>query len=167
MLAYQVDQCATWTTFVKACNDQGLVQVWGFPRKLKDEDDPVVLAHVLPSGRTLITTDRAIHHDNLAHIPRKHAGILIVALASPTRTMTMAGARRVLANFKTAVPHWHRISLRNSIVELTDRSVQVWTVREFGLQQLAFLPFDAPDWQNQLRRVLDDNARNNPALTDE
>ena len=166
MLAYQVDQCARWKTFVKTCNDQGLVRVWGFPRKLEDEDDPVVLEHVLPSGRTLITTDRAIHLDNLAHIPQKHSGILILALASPTKTMTMVGAQRLLATFKAAVPHWHQMRLRNSIVELTDSSVEVWTVGDLGLRQVVFLTFDAPNWRTELGRVLDENARSDPGLVD-
>jgi hypothetical protein len=154
MITYQVDQCARWKTFVESCRKQALVDVWHFPSKLENEEDPRILEYVLPSGRTLLTTDRTIHYDNPEHIPDRHSGILIVASASPMRTMTMRHAMRTLARLKSDFPEWHSASLRNSIVEITEAGAQVWKVDQGSLAPVAFMSFDQPGWQANLAQLL-------------
>jgi hypothetical protein len=154
MITYQVDQCANSREFAEACNRQGLVELWRFPHRLQGQKDPDVLAEVLPSGRTLLTTDREIHTNHLAYIPEMHSGILIVANAPCARSITKRDLMRILSAFKSQFHDWHRLSLRNLIVEITESSVEIWKVVRGTLQRLDFIPFSQPEWQARLLALI-------------
>ncbi len=154
MSTFQVDQCLNSREFVEACNRQGLVEVWRFPRRLQDKKDPEVLAEILPSGRTLLTADREIHWNHAAHIPQGHSGIIIIAGASPWHSITKRDVMRILAMLKDRLASWHEISLRDLIVEVTDSSVEAWRVVHGAVMRVAFVQFAQPDWQAVLLAVL-------------
>ena len=158
MITYQVDQNTNSKRLVESCKKQGLVDVRRFPQRLSDKDDPDVLAEAFSSDRTLLTMDREIHFGNAVHFPTQHSGILIVANASSPRTITIADMVRTLAQLKSSFPDWHQSSLRNSVVELTERSVEVWRVDNGAVLKTAFISFEQPDWQHELAKVLQCNA---------
>jgi hypothetical protein len=158
MITYQVDQCADSRKFVEACTQQGLVKVWRFPHRLKGKDDPDVLAEVLPSRCTLLTTDREIHVRHAAHIPEIHSGILIIADTSSPHTLTTRDVMRILSAFKDRFAEWHTVSLHNVVVELTARSVEVWKVVHGAPRRVAFVCLDQPNWQAALSTALTSSA---------
>ena len=68
------------------------------PSAASGQKDPDVLADILPSGRTLLTTDREIHWNHAAHIPEGHSGIVIIAGASPWHSITKRDVMRIPRN---------------------------------------------------------------------
>ncbi len=160
MITYQVDESTNSKRFVDTCKEQGLVDVWRWPRRLKGAPDPVGLRHVLQSGRTLLTTDREIHFENLVHVPNTHSGILVIAKTSSRTTIRIADVMRILSNFKSRFPVWHKVSLRNSIVEICESCVQVWRV-ETGELRSVVVGLDEAGWQEKLFTILEQNAQRN------
>lgn len=120
MIGYQMDECLNSKRLVQACLEEGLVNVRRCPRRLKQHDDPEVLRNVLPSEWSLVTTDRAIHVEHGRFFPSEHSGILIVATSDSSRTLTIKNVVSILQRFKAAFPDWHEVSLRNSVVEITE-----------------------------------------------
>ena len=159
MTAYQVDECTDSKRFVESCTRQGLVDLWRFPKKLKQKKDACVLDVVLSSGRTLVTTDRAIHFDNVAHVPDIHPGILIIASASPSKHITVKYIIHTLSRFKEGFPRWYETSLQNSIVVITEDSAEVWIIVQGNLKRVDFIQFSQEDWQVRLANLLAQNAR--------
>ncbi len=160
MITYQLDENTNSRKLAESCKEQGFVDVWRLPPELKGAKDPDVLEYVLPSGRTLLTNDRQIHLDHLAHIPSTHSGILIVAKVSSPTTIRGVDVASILSKFKKQFPDWHRLALRNSIVEICEHSAQVWTVVEGQLNR-ELVRFDDADWQTQLTAILARNAKRN------
>jgi hypothetical protein len=158
MIIYQVDECFDSRKFIDACNQQGLVSVWRCPSDLKTKKDPDVLAEILPSGRTFLTTDRQIHFDHSSSIPDFHSGILIVANTSSPRTITIKEVMRRLSYLKSVFPDWYKVSLRNSIVEIAEKSAIVWRVVSGQVILLKFLDFGQKGWQGILTELLNKNA---------
>lgn len=158
MITYQLDENTNSKKLVESCRKQGLVDVLRWPKRLRGTKDPVGLRDVLHAGRTLLTTDRQIHFEHFLHIPNRHAGILIVAKISMPTTIRVADVMRILSDFKSGFPGWHRASLRNSIVEICESYVEVWKVVHGNLTRDTFLPFDQTGWQEELSSLLDCNA---------
>jgi hypothetical protein len=158
-MRFQLDENASARTLAEYCEKQGLVEVWRWPKKLKGAEDPAALAYTLPSGRALLTTDRQIHVQHSVHIPDGHPGILIVASTSSAETMRTSLLMRILAKFKGMFPTWHKTCLTNSIVEITETSVEVWKVVGGALARDTFLHFEETAWQDRLSTVLESNAR--------
>ena len=111
-----------------ACAEEGLVNVRRYPRRLKQCDDTVVLQDVLPSEWTLVTTDREIHFEHAEFIPDEHSGILIIATCLSPKTLGIKDVLTILRNFKAGFPDWHSVSPRNSVIEITEQSAEIWRV---------------------------------------
>ena len=158
MISYQVDECLNSKKLVRACAEEGLVNVRRYPERLKQCDDPVVLQDVLPSDWTLITTDREIHLAHGAFIPNEHSGILIVATCQSSRTLGIKDVFRILRNFKATFPDWPAVSLRNSIVEITEQQAEVWQVVNGNAKRIGFFEFSTAGWQDDIRSLLHENA---------
>jgi hypothetical protein len=158
MITYQADECFDSKKFIKACNQQGLVSVWRCPSDLKAKKDPEVLAEILPSGRTFLTTDRKIHFEHASSIPDYHSGILIIANTISPKTITIKEVMRRLSYLKSIIPDWHSISLRNSIVEIAENNVIVWRVVSGHVVQMKFLDYEQNDWHQILIELLKRNA---------
>jgi len=117
-----------------------------------------VLEAVLSLGHTLVTTDRDIHTDHAEHFPASHAGVVIVATNSESRTLTTRRMMQILAEFKRSFPDWHRTSLQNSVIEITENGIQVWRVTADRMERLVHLEFRTADWCVSLVRELQRNA---------
>jgi hypothetical protein len=172
MSIFQVDQCADSRDFVDSCASEGLAEIRRFPKRLRGSQDPDVLNAVLPRGHTLVTTDRHIHTEYPEHFPATHAGVVIVAISSETGTLTTRRMMRILAAFKRIFPDWHRVSLQNSVIEVTEDGVQVWRVAGGRMERSVYLEFRVADWSMSLVRALQQNAQvsvigDNPSETSE
>ena len=154
MIAYQVDECLNSKKLVASCAAEGLAKVRRFPFRLKQSEDPVVLQEVLPTGWTLVTTDREIHLLHSAYIPNRHSGILIIASCESSRTICIRDVMGILRKFKTAFPEWHVASLHNSVVELTEQQAEVWQVVNGVAKRAGLFEFKNPNWQDGLRDLL-------------
>lgn len=166
MNLFQVDQCMDSKRFVESCASAGVADVRRFPRRRAGQKDPEILRAVLSTGRTLITTDRGIHIEHAAHFPEIHPGVVIVAVISPGKTLTTRQVARILSHFKQAFPEWHRVTLRNSVVEVTEVGVEVWKVGRGMVDRSGYLDFQQTDWQSKLIRLLDENAGAETAESD-
>jgi hypothetical protein len=83
---------------------------------------------------------------------------LIVANVAQLATLTTRFVMRLLSDFKRRFPAWHETSLGNSVVELSDIAVEVWTVHAGRAERVAYISFDEQDWQLRLRAVLERNS---------
>jgi len=158
MITYQLDECTNSKKLAESCSRQGLVEVRRWPGRRKGQKNPEWLPDMLASGGTLLTTDREIHFQHVAHIPSTHSGILIVAKTQSATTIRREDVMRILAQFKSAFPEWHCLSLRNSIVEICETHIQLWWV-ESGKRVTAVVRHSDPGWQTDLLGLLQRNAR--------
>jgi hypothetical protein len=159
MMTFQLDECLSAKKLISACHAQGQVTVRAMPRRMKGSADPQILDTVMAGSNPLLTVDAAIAEDHVAHIPDFHPGIVMVVNApSVPQTMTVSIARRILAAFKQSFSDWHMISLRNSVVQVSQEGVEVSQVIGGALQRSAYLPFSASDWKSQLQALLGANA---------
>jgi hypothetical protein len=160
MITFQFDQCFNDKKVIKTCADEGLAGALRFPREWWDKPDPDLLADVMMSPNPLVTLDRALPREHAAHVPARHPGIVIVnySRAIP-RTITTKEAGKILNHFKQRVTNWHHRAVRNSIVEITEMSAEVWHVEDGELVRDGYLEFhDASDWAAQLIQLLTQNA---------
>jgi hypothetical protein len=158
MISYQVDECLNSKKLVLACAEEGLVNVRRCPRRLKQRDDPEVLRDVLPSEWSLVTTDRVIHLEHSRFFPREHSGVLIVATSESSRTLSIKNVLAILRKFKAAFSDWHEVSLRNSVVEITEQQAEVWRVSNGNAERIGFFEFNTGGWQDSLRSLLQQNS---------
>ena len=158
MINYQVDECLNSKKLVRACAEEGLVNVRRYPVRLKQCDDSVVLQDVLPSEWTLVTTDREIHFEHSDSIPNEHSGILIVATCQSPRTLGIKDVLSILRKFKAAFPDWYAVSPRNSVIEITEQHAEVWRVVNGSVDRIGFFAFNTNDWQIGMRSLLQDNV---------
>ena len=164
MTSYQVDECLNSKKLVRACAEEGLVNVRRCPERLKQCDDPVVLQDVLPSEWSLVTTDREIHFEHGEFIPAEHSGIVIVATCQSPRTLGIKDVISILRKFKAAFPDWHAVSPRNSVMEITEQSAEVWRVVDGIAQRIGLFEFNALGWQDSMRSLLAQNASRNQQI---
>ncbi len=161
MTTFQLDECLNDRTFADRCNAEavGETQTFRYPRRLKGEDDPAVLADLLPRGNPLVTTDRAMPEQHGEHIRIPHPGIVIVCHSpDEPRTITASRAAAILARVKSSVPDWHRLPLANSIVFLTEVDVEVCCVQSGSLVHGRHLSYTDPNWPADLTADLAMNA---------
>ena len=166
MISYQVDECLDSKELVRACAKEGLVNVRRYPKRLKEYEDPDVLQSVLPSEWTLLTTDREIHFEHSEFIPDEHSGILIIATCQSPKTLRIKDVFSILGNFKAAFPDWHAVSPRNSVIEITEQSAEVWRVASGAAERIGFFEFSAMGWQDGMRRLLEQNASRHRQIED-
>jgi hypothetical protein len=167
MIGYQVDECLDSKRLVKWCAAEGLVTLRRFPRKLKEQEDPQVLDTILPSGSSLVTTDREIHWRHSTHIPDKHPGILIVASSDSSCTIRIRDVERILRQFKSSFPGWHSTSLQNSILEITEQQAEVCKVTGGIAARIGWVEFAKEGWQDELRGMLSQSAKGQQAIVND
>jgi len=159
-MIFQLDQCANSKMLIESCTgEEQKVEVRRLPNRLVGSKDPDLLREVLPTGQTLVTTDRTIHTEHWQHFPSTHAGVVIVATNSTVRTLTTRRVMSILAAFKRNFPSWHKVSLGNSVVEITEGGVEVWRAAEGRLDRVRYLDFQTADWRTALAQILERNAQ--------
>ncbi|MEM8641502.1 MAG: hypothetical protein AAGG51_22205 [Cyanobacteria bacterium P01_G01_bin.54] len=155
MNIFQLDECINGKKLEKGCSEEGLCKVYRYPRNLKGEKDPQMLNELLPKGNPLVTIDYALLEDHLNAIPAKHPGIIIINNEIP-KTITLKIVRSILARFKSSFPEWYNLSLNNSIVLLTQESIEISHIESCGeLKSDGEFSYNVPDFANTILNALE------------
>ena len=163
MNTFQFDKCLNSRRVVKACNDEGLVCARRLDWHLNDAEDPELLAAYMSGQNPLITTDRALPGEHSECIPDRNPGIIVVAFSrsidksrETLKTMTADAAAKILHKFKQAFPDWHKVSVCDCIIEITDKDIEVLCVENGVLRSELCLDYaKISDWAVQLLSHLD------------
>jgi hypothetical protein len=165
MIIFQFDQCFNDKKLARDCTAEELATAWCFPRRLMDEEDPVVLGDLLAKPNPLVTLDLRMARDHSTSIPQPHPGIVAISNGRGNpRTMTTSAARKVLVQFKKRFPDWHRTTFDNSIVEISAAGVEIWHVDKGRLVHDEYIPFDDGDWITRFKQRIRLNAERVPPL---
>jgi hypothetical protein len=166
MPTFQLDECLNDPEFAQECEDDSNaknipgVAVRLFPRRLRGEDDDVVLRESLQLDGAILTKDRRIARDWIAAIPNQHPGIIIIANApGNAATITVSIVKKILSNFKKAFPQWHALSFRNSVLEITQIGIEIWRASDNILLPSGYIQFDSNERETILIGKLASNAK--------
>lgn len=158
MSAFVFDDCIFSKKLKAECDRQGLVNTQRLQDDLRAEGDQRILPTVVGQGSVLVTEDRKIAEENAECLSRGHPGLVVVASEDSTRTLTDELVRAILRKLKTVFPNWHCITIRNSIVEITQRTVLVWHAAGSKLDYDHHVALDDPRMPEALLGVLSRNA---------
>lgn len=160
MTAFQFDKCFDDKKVIKKCNDEGHATALRLPRNLRDAEDPELLKVFMPGRHAMVTTDRALPTQHTAHIPDTNPGIVVVCYSRDVlKTITTGAAAKILDQLKSSLSTWHQTSVANSIVEITEQSVEVFHVEAGKLIQDTYLDFKKEsDWPVQFLNTLQKNV---------
>jgi hypothetical protein len=159
MMTFQFDQCLNDKKLARDCTAQGLATAWCFPRRLMNEEDPVVLSDLLAKPNPLVTLDLRMARDHSASIPEANPGMVVIGNGRENpRTMTSSAARKILARFKNQFPDWHRTTFNNSIVEISPAGVEIWHVDKGQLVHDGYISVDDSDWITRFKQLIQLNA---------
>ena len=161
MNTFQFDQCFNDKKVIKACTDEGLANALRLPRDLHDKSDPELLGTLMKSANPLVTLDRALPAEHAASIPSANPGIVVVNYSRDVpRTITTREAARILRQFKDRLSNWNELSLQNSILEITEKSVEIWHIEASIRVHDGYLEFDNDNkWIDSFLLLLKQNAR--------
>lgn len=155
MKSFQLDQCSDHPSFVAHCNSKGECEVRRLPPHLRDEDDEVILAALLPGGAPIVTLDFGIVYDNRAHIFTPNGGIIIVK-ARPNTSVLM---EKMIAKFKRVFPKWAEIDWSGTYVEIEHTDVYVCPLIDGDITGGQSFSFELPDFAIQLENFIMGYAR--------
>jgi hypothetical protein len=167
MTTFQFDECSDDLEVIEACNAEHLAEARRLDPDLVEKKDPEILRVLMQRSTPLVTIDRALPAKHCDCIPDQNPGIIVVAYSryidrsrETLRTMTTRAAGRILRQFKQRVPEWHKLEVRNSIVEITNKAVEVSHVEQGRLKFDAYLDYEGdPDLQPSLIRALQQNLQ--------
>ncbi|MGH7140563.1 MAG: hypothetical protein ACREHD_32920 [Pirellulales bacterium] len=159
MNSVQLDENSTSKKLFALCKDEGKVSVKTFPRAMRNKSvqDPDVVDRFLKSNESLVTTDHRMPIKQAAKIPNFHAGIIIVRNNGP-HTQREKDILEVLRTFKDRMPKWEDLNWSNSIVELYQDRVEIYSIRDSAPSAPTVINFDDADFVASLQRVLAENA---------
>ena len=161
MIPFQLDECASSRKLLSSCKKQKLCVPFAYPRRFKGKaiKDPQVLARVMANGRALVTTDLAIVDRHCECIPINNPGLIMLGPSpgSP-HTTTEKLMMKMLSNFKTYFPDWHDVSWRNSIVRITESTVELGHVATSGYVYDYHSDLDKPGWVEEMKVFLENNV---------
>ena len=160
MTAFQFDQCFNDKKVIKACTAEGLAIAYRLPRESWGKSDPDLLAGLMASPHPVVTLDRALPTEHTSHIPASNPGIVVVGYSRDVpRTITTREGGKILRSFKDRVPTWHQLPLRNSIVEITEKSVEIWHIEATELVADGYFEFaEDREWVAQFVLLLAQNT---------
>ena len=159
MITVQFDECSSSADIVKACKKQGLAKAKRFPNKHKSLKDPEVLSIYMSKSSVFFTFDSKLIEEHRDHIPLEHPGIVIIGHSiSFLRTLTVSSAKYILGRFKKSFPEWHLVQWNNSIVKITDSTVDAMFISSQGSVRSLSRSFDVNGWQEELKTCLSTNA---------
>lgn len=161
MTTFQFDQCFDDKKVIKNCNEEGLATAHRLPKELRGTEDPELLAVLMQRTAPLVTLDRALPAEHTKHIPEANPGIIVVNYSRDVlRTITTTAASKILAQFKEKVPSWHQLTLQNSIIEITEQSVEIWHIEGGELMEDVYIDIEKDqDWIDIFLQILETNAR--------
>ena len=159
MTVFQFDECSTSKSYLKSCKKSGLAAVRRYPTKHKGLPDPAMLEIYMAQEGVLVTYDHEIWVENEKHIPLTNPGIIIVSHSPAiSYTLTQRSAANILDNFKGQFGEWHSVPWSNSLVTITDASVEVMRKSALGFETQLYRSLDQPGWQWELAERLKQNA---------
>ena len=160
MSTFQFDQCFNDQKIIRKCQEEGVAGALRFPARMCDLEDPQVLDRFMQLPNPLVTLDRRLPEDHAAFIPDNHPGIVVVSNAPGIpQTITTNQGGKILAQFKARLSSWFQISFQNSVIEITQESVEIWHVTGGKLVRDGYLTFQQTDWADQLTMLLQQNAQ--------
>jgi len=136
-----------------------LCKVRRYPDNERGTKDPQMLQKYMSLDGIVVTFDRNIVDEHGSHIPDVNPGIIMISNFIRAHTMTAAAAQDILKNFKALYADWHLLSWNNSIINLTDASVEVGYMRSGKLTVELRKVFTERGWQDQLRTALEKNVK--------
>lgn len=159
MTIFQFDECSSCKATIKACNKSGLAIARKYPNKHKNLLDPDVLRIYMAEKSVFLTQDGKIVDEHKEHIPCENPGIIIVG-HSPRlpRTVTATSISRILQNFKRQLPNWSSARWNNSIVKITDHTIEVRYMSPSGPVVALSAEFENDEWQSRFEQQLNENA---------
>ncbi len=171
MSIFQLDECADSRHLVRACKEEGSAQVYRFPGRLKTKEareqrkqkDASIIPEFLSGGIPFVTTDKPIIEENLSSVPFPHSGVIIISNAQPVPEVGREDIINILSTFKRAFPGWHEAKWDNSIVELTDKWIEVKRIESGDVVSLKRLSFDEENWSGTLASLLAENRQRSQA----
>lgn len=147
MIHVQFDECFSSKRVKALCDAEGKVSVSTFPHRLRNKSlkDSEVVGRFFPAHSALITTDHRLPIKQAEHIPHEHPGIIVVRNNGP-HTQRERDIIEVLSNFKRRVPQWERLTWSNSIVELYQDRVEIYSIRDGNPTRSVVARFDDSDF---------------------
>jgi hypothetical protein len=164
MTIFQLDECLDCRSLVRRCEaHREVATVYRFPgdfktkeaRQQKKQKDKIVVPHFIARGNPIVTTDLPIIEDNLDCISEPHPGFIIVSNETPTPTIRSQHIVDILGSFKQGFPDWISVSWRNSVVRLTQKWIEVGSIKDTTFVRLWF---SSTDWRNDLLALLKNNS---------
>jgi hypothetical protein len=162
VINFQLDECISAGKLLSHCRRQNACVPFPFPKILKGKSvkDPEVLGKYMPLDRVLVTVDLSIVEKHGGHIPEANPGLIMLGPSPDSPyTTTVRLTMKMLAKLKAAFPDWHNVSWRNSIVRLTESSIEVGHMTTSGYVYDLNANLDDPNgWQDTLAELLRRNA---------
>ena len=160
MTIFQFDECSTYLKYIAQCNKNpvGTTKAKRHKKKHQGLLDPDVLAIHMGGNSVFVTFDGRMVNEHGAHIPTLNPGIIIIGHSpSYSFTMTHVFACKILEDFKVSFPDWHTISWRNSIVRMTEISIEVGYNTASGFVSQFHELFRENGWQDAFKVFLAQN----------
>jgi len=155
MCVFQFDENSSARSLIRDCRNAGVVEVRKYPSGDKGLPDEDMLDKYVQRDGVIVTFDAGLVQDHLDHVPDDHPGVIIVrhspAISYP---MTAASAKNILDHFKAEFSDWHRVSWKNSVVTMTEASIEVGHVASDHVVNDLSKSYNESEWQAELRDCL-------------
>ncbi|MCE9530618.1 MAG: hypothetical protein K8T89_05740 [Planctomycetes bacterium] len=134
---------------IEKCTNEKKVDAQPFPKELSGTKDPILIPEFVALGNPVVTIDGSFLEDNAPFIPDLHPGFFIIRYSYKVinRQLTSIAAARILHEFKSWSVDWDQASIRNSVVILTERTIEVFHLEAGRVKR---------DWGGRYRRLRDD-----------
>lgn len=160
MNSVQFDECFTSKRIHSQCEEEKKVAIKTFPHRLRNKSvkDPEVVDRWSATSESLVTTDHRMPGKQAHRIPDPHAGIIVVRHNGP-HTQREKDIVQVLGRFKALVPNWQTLDVTNSVVELYQDRVEVYSVKGGKTSVSTPVSFSQADFLVALISALSENAQ--------
>ena len=163
MKKIQLDESITSKKFARNCKEGGKSHPVQFPRLFKGKSikDPVVQNYCAKRNLPILTFDRKFLRDNFKKFVQQHPGIIIIALNRLRRNkvfITVRHAALILNRFKNDFPNWNNTSCYNSIIEITNETIEIWHIGDNEIEYDGIFNRKTNNWQRKIILILKQNA---------
>ena len=163
MIKIQLDESITSKKFAKNCKNERKSYPVQFPKKFKGKSvqDPEVQKYCVQNKLPLLTFDRKILLENYKKFVQQHPGIIIIALNKMQRPrifITVRLAALILDQFKKDFPIWNKTSCYNSIIEITNETIEIWHIGGKEIKHDGIFDRKTKNWQRKIITVLKQNS---------
>ena len=156
-ITYQLDECASDPDLVRECSKDGLIWVRKIPSGLRGKSDEIVVEYCQQKAFPLLTADWQLPENEAASLSRSHPGVIVVRSDS-RGIMNTPFILSVLGLLKSRIENWHRLVLRNSIIELSSHGAIMQRAENSQLVDREYLDFSNPDWPDSFTSIVQANC---------